>query len=48
MHPDSIPRTQEGDLGLTDLEQQVIADLLSELHSSPFIRRSILRKLDLN
>jgi hypothetical protein len=44
----SIPAHPEGELGLTDMEQQVIGDLLSELQSSPFIRRSILRKLDLS
>jgi hypothetical protein len=42
----SIPVHRDGGLGLTDLEQHVLADLLSERQSSPFIRRSILRKLD--
>jgi hypothetical protein len=46
--PISIPARREGELGLTDLEQHVIADLPRELQSSPFIRRSILRKLDLS
>jgi hypothetical protein len=44
----SIPARPEGDLGLTALEQQVIADLLNELQSSPFTRRSIQRQLDLS
>ena len=43
----SIHARPEGDLGLTDLEQHVLADLLSDLRSSPFIRR-ILRKLALS
>jgi hypothetical protein len=46
--PNSVPARREGDLSLTDLEQQIIADPLSELLSSPFLRRSILRKLDLS
>jgi hypothetical protein len=36
---------EAGHLGLTDLEQHAVADLLSQLQSSPFMRRRILRKL---
>ena len=44
--PKSIPADREDALGLTDLEQRVIADLLGRLQASPFIRRSILRNRD--
>jgi hypothetical protein len=36
---------EAGHPGLTDLEQHAVADLLSKLHSSPLMRRRILRKL---
>ena len=44
----SIPARRDSYLGLSDLEQHVLTDLLSELQSSPFIRRSLVRKLDLS
>jgi len=43
-----MPTRRERDLRLTDLEQHVIAELLDQLQSSPFIRRSIIRKMDLS
>jgi hypothetical protein len=33
-------------VGLTAPEQHVVTDLLNQLQSSPFMRRRILRKLD--
>ena len=45
---DSIPPRRDSYLGLSDLEQQAVADLLKQLQSSPFMRRRILRKLDIS
>ena len=42
------PTRREPDLRLTDLERTAIADLLNQLQSTPFMRRSIIRKLDLS
>jgi len=39
---------EAGHLDLTDLEQHAVADLLKQLQSSPFMRRRILRKLDIS
>jgi hypothetical protein len=35
-------------IGLTAPEQHVVTDLLNQLQSSPFMRRRILRKLDVS
>jgi hypothetical protein len=35
-------------LALTDPEREVIVGLLDELKARPFMRRNIIRKLDLN
>ena len=39
---------ETGHIGLTAPEQHVITDLLNQLQTSPFMRRRILRKLDVS